>query len=381
VIRVAAIIDSLGLGGAERLLVTLGRQAPGAEVDLTVMALRHSDSSLVADALLAEGVPVQLVPTARHHQLADRGRLTRLTEAIQRSGAEVVHTHLGAANVLGGMAARRARIPVVATLHNVRIPSRHLRDRMEQAAVRRSDAVLAVGEEVARSHAPSLRRPVRVLCNPVDIDAMAPTGDIAGLRMELLGQHSGPLLVTVGRLEAQKGHEVLLRAHRMVRSACPDAVLVLVGEGSLAPALERRCRELGIVDSVRLLGARPDVPNILAAADLFVSASHYEGLPLAVLEAMAAGVPVVATAVGDVPEVLGPAGLTVAAGDARELADAVVLLLGASETRARMSVLARARAVERYDPSTWAKSLRSLYESVLADAGTSVPSVSPPVSG
>lgn len=377
-IRVTAVIDSLGLGGAERLLVTLARQAPRADLDLHVISLRRSESPFVADALQAAGVPVEHVLTKWHHQMADPKRLGHLTEAIQRRDGDVVHTHLGCANVLGGIAARRARLPVVATLHNVLTPSHHVRDHIERLAVRGADAILAVGEEVARSHARSLRRPVRVISNPVDLEALMPTGDIPGLRRELLGDHEGPLLVTVGRLEAQKGHEVLLRAFRLARAACPEAVLVLVGDGDLAPALERRVRELGIGDGVRLLGARRDVPDILATADLFVSASHYEGLPLAVLEAMAAGVPVVATAVGDVPEALGAAGLTVAPGDARELADAMVLLLGVEDTRARMSVVARARAVDHYDAATWASSLRSLYGSVLTGDDTSGASVSSP---
>lgn len=368
--RVATVIDSLGLGGAERLLVTLARAAPHVDLQVTVVTLRDTHSTVVEDGIAAAGADVIHVGTTWRHQLADPRRLLRLGGELRRANVDVVHTHLGTANVLGVVAARRLSLPVVGTLHNVRVGERGLRVRAEDVALRHADAVVAVGQEVARTHASALApRPITVVPNPVDPQLLAPSR-AAAVRAELAGGRAGPILLDIARLEPQKGHLVLLEALRSVVERWPGVVLALAGEGSLAGALAARAAELGLEDNVRLLGPRRDVPDLLAAADLFVSASHYEGMPLSILEAMAAGLPVVATAVGDVPTVVDGAGVLVPPDEPASLASAIHAVVGDPARRRAMGTAGAQVVSRRFDARRWAEQLRSLYERV--GAGTRV---------
>ena len=149
--RLVAVVDSLGLGGAERLLVTLARHASGADLQLGVLALRDVGSTVVTDGLAAEGVDVRYVTTRCRHHLADPFRFVRLAHELSRARPDVVQTHLGTANVLGVAAARLTGLPVVGTLHNVRLVGGGPRQRSEDAVLRRADAIVAVGQEVARA--------------------------------------------------------------------------------------------------------------------------------------------------------------------------------------------------------------------------------------
>jgi glycosyltransferase involved in cell wall biosynthesis len=163
----------------------------------------------------------------------------------------------------------------------------------------------------------------------------------------------------------QKGYPDLLEAFAVIRRRFSSAVLLIAGDGPQGAELEARRASLGLEDSVHLLGARDDVPELLAAADVFVTASRWEGLPVAVLEAMAAGLPVVATAVGDVPNVLAEgAGVTVPPRDPAALAAAVCALLETPEERARVAAAAIARVRSRYSAARWAERLLELYAEV-----------------
>jgi glycosyltransferase involved in cell wall biosynthesis len=366
--RVATVIDSLGLGGAERLLVTLARTAPQVDLDVTVMTLRDTHSTVVEDGIAAAGAGVIHVATTWRHQLVDPRRLLRLAGELRRANVDVVHTHLGTANVLGVVAARRLSLPVVGTLHNVRLGERGLRVRAQDVALRHADAIVAVGHEVARTHATALApRPITVVPNPVDPQLLAPTR-AAAVRGELARGRAGPILLDIARLEPQKGHVVLLEALRSVVDHWPDVVLALAGEGSLEGALAARVAELGLDENVRLLGPRRDVPDLLAAADLFVSASHYEGMPLSILEAMAAGLPVVATAVGDVPTLVDGAGVLVPPNEPASLAAAIDAIVGDPARRRALGASGAQLVSHRYDALRWAEQLRAVYERVGAGA-------------
>lgn len=366
--RAAAMVDSLGLGGAERLLATMARHAPEVSIDLTVLSLRDVESTVVADEIAVAGAEIITVPTRWRHHLADPRRFGRLAAELRRGDFNIVHTHLGTSNVLGIAAARRVGLPAIATLHNIRLGDRGLRGRAEDAALRRADAVMAVGREVARTHAPALAgTSITVIPNPVDLPPITGTRDLRALRSELAGDADRPLLLNVGRLEPQKGQLDLLEALRHLVDDRPEVVLALAGEGRLAGALAGRARELGLDDNVRLLGPRRDLQNLLAVADVFVSSSHYEGMPLALLEAMAAGLPIVATAVGDVGDVVDGTGVLVPPREPRALAAAIDGLLGDRPRRHALGARARERVAECYDATRWMARVRELYDDTRRD--------------
>lgn len=173
----------------------------------------------------------------------------------------------------------------------------------------------------------------------------------------------GPLVGNVARLAPQKGHDVLLEAARLVLERCPEARFVVAGGGELRHELEERARRLGLGEAVRFLGERDDVPGVLASLDVFAFPSRFEGLCLAVIEAQAAGVPVVATPVGGIRETVVPdeTGLLVPVDDAAALAEAVVHLLENREAALRMAAAARRRVVECYSEERMVAGTLALY--------------------
>lgn len=366
--HVAQIIDNLRVGGAQSLLVTLQETLPPGAVKLDFLVLSAGQEMVepsLRRQLEEKGARIITFPGK---SLPDQARFRRLFRHLQATSYDLVHTHLTYANILGGSAGRLADLPVIATLHNVR-PSHQSRlhlavegKALQWAACR----IVAVGERVAaasRKRWPALD--IEVLPNAITLPSVPDPQTRQQLRQTLAGGTDGPLLLAVGRLTAQKGYPDLLAAFAKVRKQEPAAILLIAGAGDARPALEARLAELGLEGDVRLLGLRDDVPDLLAAADLFVSASHWEGMPVAVLEAMGAGLPVVATAVGDVPEVVTEGtGILVPAQDPKRLADAIGALLADEDRRRAFGQAGRARVNEHFSARTWTERVLSLYREV-----------------
>jgi glycosyltransferase involved in cell wall biosynthesis len=368
-LRVAQIVDTLKIGGAQALLVTLAEAVPAGALQMDVISLNGlpADGRVdVADRLRSVGATVSSLPARR---LADPLRFARLYRRLRETPYDLVHTHLTYANILGVSAARLAGKPVAATLHNVR-PSHHRRSALalEGPALQRADAVIAVGEQVAaayRERRPGL--PVRVIPNAVRPPLLLPPAERRALRAALTGDPDRPLLIAVGRLTAQKGYCDLLAALQQVAIAAPDVALLIAGDGELRAELLADLERRDLGGRVMLLGLRDDVPALLAAADLYVSAAHWEGLPVALLEAMAAGLPVVATDVGDAPHVVagahtsGPAGLLTPTGFPEALAQGIVTLLRDPERCDVMGAAGAARVAADYGAAAWAGRMLDLY--------------------
>jgi glycosyltransferase involved in cell wall biosynthesis len=211
-----------------------------------------------------------------------------------------------------------------------------------------------------------IRGRVEVVVHGIHLDGVrAADGDRQATRAALGFDADDVVCLTVANLRREKGYDDLLDAARIVLDRCPRARFLAAGQGPLEAELAARHAELRLGDRFRFLGYRTDVPTLLAAADLFVLASHHEGLPVALMEALASGLPVVATAVGGVPEAVhdGVEGVLVPAGQPDTLADAVLALVADPGSRARMGRAARARA-EDYDVSRAAARIEEVYRAV-----------------
>jgi glycosyltransferase involved in cell wall biosynthesis len=185
------------------------------------------------------------------------------------------------------------------------------------------------------------------------------------LRRELGVEGSTPLLISVGRLHPQKAIPDLLCALARLRDEGIDFALRLAGAGPSGALVQEEIARLRLADRVTLLGVRRDIPRLLGASDLYVSSSLWEGLPVATLEAMAAGLPVVATAVGDVPYAVTPeTGTLVEPGDVEALADAVARMLRDKERRALQGAAARRRAREHFGREAWIERILAIYLSL-----------------
>ncbi len=365
--RIAQFIDSLHVGGAEKLLVTLAAAARARHLPLTVLSLREAPG-IIPDQLRAEGAQVL---TLGGRGLLDGRRLARLTRFLRQGRFDILQTHLTFANILGVVAARLAGVPVVATIHSAALDTKHppFKHQLEAWAMRwGAQAVVAVGYAAAEAQQARVGRAIEVVPNAVAAPATISPAERHALRAEVAGQPDRPLLISVGRLVDAKGYPDMLVAFDMVRQAQPAAQLLIVGEGPMRAQLAGQIEALGLGGAAHLLGSRDDVPRLLAASDLYLSASHWEGLPLSILEAMAAGLPVVATSVGEMPRLLGGGlGMLVPPHQPVALAEAVGALLGAPGQRAALGAAARTYVVETHSPQAWMEQLLQVYHKARGD--------------
>jgi glycosyltransferase involved in cell wall biosynthesis len=306
----------------------------------------------------------------------DATALSRLTEICRRDAFDVVHTHSAKAGALGRIAARRAGVPVVVhtyhgfPFHDFQDPVRHAAYvAIERRLSRITDYVLAIGTGVA---AEALRRG---LARPTNLRTVAPVVESETVPRDacsraaaraLLGLPDDvPVVGTVARADHQKAPEHLLAA--LARMHTPDALVAWVGDGPLLEQLRKRAADLGLGDRFLMLGERSDVAHILPAFDVFALPSRYEGLPCAIVEAMRCGIPVVATSVNSVPDLVVPgvSGVLVPPGRPDAMAEALDGVLGDPALAERLSEGGRERAGESYDAERLSEVLDDVYRSGL----------------
>lgn len=363
--RVAHVIDKLGWGGAEKLLVTFAEVASRREIDTLVIGLMPpSHKSEIPNALRAFGAEVL---EFSYRKLYDPRVIPSLMFLLKKKRIDIVHTHLSHSNIFGSMAAKIVNIPAVTTLHSTRETQTGrlgLRKGLEHYCLRNlTSRVIAVGENVASVYRPILRSDfLEVIPNSVRQGQEITSQKRDAIRLELTGDTDRPLVLAVGRLKLLKGYHDLLTAFARVHEAHPRAFLAIVGFGDLKDSLIEYSSALGISKHVRFLGARNDVPQLLAAADVFVNSSHWEGLSIAMLEAMAAGLPVVATSVGDAEILLATGGgLLAEAKNPNDLARVLENILSHPEKMRAMGQIARECVKKDYNPDVWLDKLLACY--------------------
>ena len=365
--RILHLFVSLPVGGAENLLLSILRRLDPARYESVVCTL--GERGALATQVEALGVP--LVELGLMRSGGGRGRAVQaLAELLRRERIDLLHAHLYHANLIGRLAARRAGIPCVVSIHNTYTrPKWHRRLANWWLARRHTGAIIAGSEEIRRD---ILRydhvRPelVEVIPNAVDLSrsASALTREAARERLGLAAE--AYVLGTVGRLEEQKGHRFLLDALDRLRAQGLDAVLLLVGGGREEAALREQAARLALGERVCFLGMRDDLGDLFRAMDLFVMPSLWEGLSLAMLSAMAAGLPVVATHVGGVPEVLGDdeRGFVLPPGDAAALAERIAWCHAHPDAAARAGTAGAAHVRANYSDAALVKRVEAVYERV-----------------
>lgn len=316
-----------GVGAHVRSLVR-GLSEQGDRV--TVLGPESTERRFAFSLEGARFEPVEIGPSPRPLEDARTVRLLRRL----LPGADVVHAHGLRAGMLAGLALKDDT-PLVVTWHNAVLgggPRRALVSRMERYVAERATVTLGASDDLverARTLGAGDARAFDVAAPPFPLSTRS-AGEVRGE----LGAGSSPLVLAVGRLAPQKGYDVLLEAARLWRDRRDRPLTVIAGDGPLRGQLERRIRTEGL--SVRLLGHRVDVADLLAAADVVVLTSTWEARALVAQEALRSGTPLVATAVGGVPDLVGDAALLVPVGDAAAVASAVTRLLEDGELRTRL---------------------------------------------
>jgi glycosyltransferase involved in cell wall biosynthesis len=358
------VLSSFGMGGQERVAFDLAVGQREAGHDAVAVSLAPDDEGPLGEEFRRAGVDIVHLPKRSGFDVRLPWELGQL---FRRRGATVVHTHNPQPLIYGGAPAKLAGAALVHTKHGVN-PDNGRRVWMRKAAGRLTDAFVAVSEPtaaVARSEKECDGDKLRVIPNGIDLTRFGrDPEDRAAIRRDLGIPAQAWVVGTVGRLWPEKGHPFLLRAIEPLLGR--DFHLIIAGDGPEAGGLARAVSALSTPGSVHLLGARKDIPRVIAAFDTFVLSSVREGLPLVIPEAMAAGLPVVSTAVGGIPQVVadGETGYLVAYDDDAALRDRLEYLSDDPERARSLGRRGREVALARYSCRRMVDDYLTLYREV-----------------
>ena len=371
--KVLHIISSGGMYGAEAVILNMSRvlNEAGHQSVLGVFSNFSKLNLELHERASMEGIESHLIPCKGQ---IDRSAIARIRELVRKAKVDVVHAHGYKADIYVYFALRGTRVPYVSTCHNwiEDNPLVAFYGVADRFVLRKYARVVAVSDEVKQRLLNAGVKAGRICLVENGID-LRPFEDVAAsLRVEM--GLSGALIVgLVGRLSREKGVDIFLRAAARVLTELPEARFVVVGEGPDRDKLESLIDELGIRGGVVLLGRRDDMPGVYASLDVMVSSSRQEGLPMAILEGMASRLPLVATAVGEVPAVVvdNVTGLLVAAEDVEGLAAAIGKLLRDRGLRERLGGAGRLLVEEKYSAARMAADYLRVYEAAIAETAGS----------
>ena len=367
--RVLFLAHAFAVGGAEEMVLNLVRHLPP-HYEPAVLCIHEAGP--IGLEIQQTGVPFKVL--GLKPGLLRPFDVLRLQDFLYQCQPDIVHTFLLTGSLYGRFAAMMARVPVViGTEVNVYERKRPWHVLAERWLMRGTDAVIASAESVREFYIKQINADpakVEVIYNAVDWSRLETTISREDMRRAMDVPVEGLLLGIIARLTEQKGHRVLLDALAQ-RPDLSRAHLVIVGDGPLSAALQRQAAGLGIADRVRFLGARRDLGNLLSAIDVFVMPSFWEGLPLAMVLAMGAGLPVVATRVAGIPEVVqdGVNGLLVTPGESGDLGAALSRVVNDDTTRVLLGQAARAFVRPRFGVDGYVNAITGLYDRLLTAKG------------
>ncbi len=366
--RVLYLSHAFMVGGAEEMVLNLVRHLPPRFEPM--VACIH-EAGPIGEEIRRTGIPFSVLGlTPGVSRPLD---VLRLRDALNTWAPTIVHTFLLTGSLYGRFAAMMAGVPIViGTEVNIYEKKRPLHARLEGWLMRGTDAVVASAASVKDHYIAQVGADagkIEVIYNAVDWAQLQTTKTRDEFRASIGVPAGVPAAGIIARLTEQKAHRVLFEA---ITDAELSALhLVVVGDGELRDELRSRAEALGILGRVHFLGARRDLGNILAAVDIFAMPSYWEGLPLSMVLAMGAGLPVVASRVAGIPEVVddGVNGLLVDAGNSTQLARALATLVNDSQLRSRLGSAAKAFVLPRFGVDGYVASIATLYDRLLAAKG------------
>lgn len=377
-IRLLWLIDSLNVGGAESLVIPFARRLDRSRYEFFLCCLSTIGGNPIAAELEKDGIAIHNLGA---RNLRDTAAFKRLLAYIREQKIDVIHAHLTYAGIWSALASRQTGVPSITSLHVAPSATRELvksrrhriltsvRDRLMRWTLKRwASAVVMVSAALRDTYLASGgldASKVRVVHNGIELQRFDRdrAATRARLQRELDIPPGVPIAVTVSVLRPKKGVEVLIDAIANV----PDAVFLIVGDGSMREEWAALAERNGIASRIRWAGYRRDVDQLLAGCDLFVHPSLDDAFPTVLLEAMAAGLPVVASDVGGIPEIVEPGvtGQLVPPGDAPALANAIRAILGRTpDELARMRAAAKTSAAQRFSTTAWIERLEQVYDEV-----------------
>ena len=363
-LRILHVITGLEIGGAERVLLETAHYQKAQGHEVSVCSLRPGGP---LESVAREVCPV--FTTNMGHALTPQV-VWRLARLMRRGGYDIAHSYLYQANLVTRVAARLAGVPV--NISSVRCSYTWLNWKhflVDRWTAHLADCITSVSEatrqfSIEREGLPAAK--IVTLPNGIDVSRFASI-DRQAARAALRGELGyGPddlVVCTTGRLHEQKGHTYLFQAAEHLKERYPHLRLLIIGDGPQRGALEAECRRRGLAGMVTFLGMRKDVPELLAASDIFAFPSLYEGMPNAVLEAMAMSLPVVASTADGTVEIIEHEahGVLVPPGDAQALKAALERLLSEPALRRQFAEAGRLRVVEEFTFQKTMQQTEALY--------------------
>ncbi len=377
--NIVYVIDGLGMGGAERLMVPILRNLSREYFETRVCVLQVKDGNPVANDIRALGVPVDLISV---EYLRDITAVPRICKYLREVKADLVHTQLEFADSLGSFASKLLRLPSVSTIHTMPSQKMKVKSKFHQEIETQSlrffcDRIIAVSEEARLFYIKisniSHQKVITIyngidLTNFININAHQ---ERLKVRKELGIPIEANLLTTVAVLRPLKGIQFMIQALPAILAATPNVYYLIAGSGSHHDALVEEVDRAGVKERVVFAGLRNDIPRLLAASDIFVLPTLTDALPTVLAEAMAARLPIVACAVGGVPEMVidGRNGRLVSPGSAGELSSACIALLSAPEMRNQMGEKGWQIVNEKFNIQGQVEQLGKLYLDLMSDYG------------
>ena len=366
--KILHIISSGGMYGAEAVILNMSRMLnEGPHRSLLGVFSNSSNPNLqLHEYATKEGIESYLIPCKGQ---IDRKAIASIRDLVQRTGAEVVHAHGYKADLYAYFALRASGVPLVSTCHNWLDNDRKtfFYGVLDRLILRAYARVVAVSEDVRQRLLKSgvKAKKISMIRNGIDL---RPFDRASAVVKDELGWGANSLVGLVGRLSVEKGVDIFMHSAARVLAHCPDAKFLVAGDGPDRAGLEALIDQLGIRGSVRLLGRRDDMPSVYASLDVMVSASRLEGLPIAILEGMASRLPVVATAVGEVPTVIlhGRTGVLVPTESPELLAEAIIELLRDPAKRERLGAGATQLVEDEFSARRMTADYLCVYEEAIA---------------
>jgi glycosyltransferase involved in cell wall biosynthesis len=366
-INILHVISKLPVGGVENLLLTVLQNSDRHKFFPVVCSL--SDKGEIGKEIEELGVEVFCLHKLKHR--FDWTIVKNIYNLIKQKNINVVFSYQYHANLYGRLAARLAHVPcIIASVHNVYTIDRKIHRRIINKYLGRfTDKIVAVSktvkDEILRYDGVSDSK-VEIIYNGIDINRFLDmnrnsTRNKLGIALDT------PVIGTVGRLTFQKGQRYLLEAVHQVKEKFPQIVLLMVGDGPMKDELRDYAKTLNVHDTVIFTGTRRDIPSLLAAMDIFVLSSLWEGLSISLIEAMAAGKPVIATDIPPFREVVNTEkiGILIPPKHSEAIADAIELLLRNKNLAESLGMAARERAFSAFNIETTIRRYTNIFEDIL----------------
>jgi glycosyltransferase involved in cell wall biosynthesis len=365
-VDVLALIDHFAVGGAETLLTRFAEVAPRAGIRLSIACLEERDGNPAAEPLRARGVPPHDLGVRGRPGLRDLGKVRHYIASVK---PQIVHTHLGTSDIVGGITARSLGVPMITTIHAMDWRRGNRAYDAKRMLVRLCAArVIAVSDSARRSYLErgwARERQIVTIHNGIDV--IPEPGSGAAVRAELGIEPDAFVVGMVSALRPEKAHDVAIDAVSLLRDRFPRLRLLIAGQGASGDEIAARAAKLG--GAAVMAGSRADVMRVFDAADLCLHPSRADAFPTTLIEAMAASVPVLATAVGGIPEIItdGRTGVLMPAPPSPQaVAAQLAALIDDSGTRASLAANARRDYELRFTADPWVRRTRELYDEVLA---------------